>query len=211
MTNSIDALEWRYATKAYDTEKKLSAEQIDTMLEAARLAPSSYGLQPWKFIVVNNPEMRAKLREAGYGQSPITDASHFIVIAVPSVIDDTLIDAYLQSVAHTRGVSLESLAGYRAMNKGALENKTPAERIEWAARQAYLALGVLLTTAAVERIDATPMEGFDPKKFDEILGLVALGLESKVALALGFRSSEDAMAGAIKVRFPKSEVVVEVN
>lgn len=211
MKNMTEALNWRYATQIFDKEKKLSQEQVEMLLDSARLSPSSYGLQAWKFIVVNNPETRAKLREAGYNQAKITDASHLIVVAVPKVINSETVKEYVELVAKTRDVSLDSLKGLSDMINGTVNSRTPEQNVEWVTRQAYIALGVLLATAAVEGIDAGPMEGFDPKKFDEILGLPSMGFESKVAVALGFRSEEDAMAKAAKVRFPKEHVVMEVN
>lgn len=211
MTNIIDSLKWRYSTQVYDPSKKVSETQLDTILEAARLAPSSYGLQPWRFIVVNNPATRAKLSEAGYGQPKITDASHLIVIAVQEVTNEAMVDEYMKSVAETRKVSLESLAGYKGMIMNVVNSMTPEQLIEWSTRQAYLALGVIIAVASLEGVDSGPMEGFEPAKFDEILGLKKLGLQTKVAVALGFRSDSDKMAKAAKVRFPKNKVVIEVN
>ena len=211
MKNIIDALNWRYAVKQFDPNKKLTQEQLDTLLEAMRLSHSSFGLQPWKFVVVENPEMRAKLREAGYGQSKITDASHLIVIAVQKNLDDAYVDTFLRSTAEMQNVSLESLQGLSDMVKDAVHSRTPEAQVEWSARQAYIALGVLLTAAAHEGIDAGPMEGFDPKKFDEILGLEKRGLASQVAVAVGFRSPNDTYANLKKVRFSKEDVVIEVK
>jgi nitroreductase len=211
MTNIIDSLKWRYSTQVYDPSKKLSQTQLDTILEAARLAPSSYGLQPWRFIVVNDQATRAKLREAGYGQPKITDASHLVVIAVQEVTNEATVDEYMKSVAETRKVSLESLAGYKGMIMNVVNSMTPEQLINWSTRQAYLALGVIIAAASLEGVDSGPMEGFEPAKFDEILGLKKLGLQSKVAIALGFRSDSDKMAKAAKVRYPKSKVVVEMN
>lgn len=210
MQKIIDAMNWRYATQVYDKSKKLDDEQLNTILEAARLVPSSYGLQPWKFIVVNDAATRIKLRAAGYDQAKITDAPKLIVIAVPEVIDEAVVDEYIKSISETRKVSLESLTGFKGMLMGVVNSMTPAERIDWATRQAYLALGVIITTSAVGGIDSGPMEGFDPAKFDEILGLKKLGLRTKVAVALGFRSDTDKMATTAKVRFPKSRVVLEI-
>ena len=211
MKNIIEALNWRYAVKQFDPNKKLSTEQINTLLEALRLAPSSIGLQPWKFIVVENPGVRAELREAGYGQSKITEASHLIVIAVQKKLDDAYVDRFIRATAEAQGLGVESLKGLRDMAEGALRSRTPEAQVEWSTRQAYLALGVLVATAAHEGIDACPMEGFDPKKFDEILGLEKMGLVSEVAVAVGFRSPDDKYASTKKVRFPKEEVVMNVR
>lgn len=211
MKNIIEALNWRYATKTYDAAKKLSPEQLNLMLESLRLSPSSFGMQPWKFILVSNPEVRAKLREAAWGQTQVTDASNLIVISVLKSVDENLIKKYIKTISEVRGVSEENLKGFEDMMIGAVNMKSPEARVEWATRQAYIALGVVLTAAAHEEIDATPMEGFDPKKFDEILGLESMGLESKVMLALGFRSVEDASANVAKVRFPMEEVMIEIK
>lgn len=201
MSNVIEALKWRYATKQYDTEKKLSAEQMNTLKEALRLAPSSFGLQPWHFIVVENAEVRAKLRAAGYDQPQITDASHFVVLATEKNVNAALVEKYMQSIALTKGVAVEALSGFSDMINGTIGMKGEAGAADWAARQVYIALGVLLTVAAVEGIDATPMEGFDPQAFDEILELGERGLQSRVVVALGFRSAADENATAPKVRY----------
>jgi nitroreductase len=218
MKNIIESLEGRYATKKFDTTKKLTPTQLDMLLTAARLSPSSFGLQPWKFVVVTDTAVRAKLREAAWGQSQITDASALIVFCVRKNIDDALVDSYMQSIASTRNVPLDSLKGFADTIKGSIKSRgTPGTEAakesarEWSTRQVYIALGVLLTTAAYLDIDACPMEGFDPQKFDDILGLAALGLESRVLAAVGFRSADDKSASMKKVRFLKEEVVVEVK
>ncbi len=207
----VTALQWRYATKQFDTTKKLTAEQLDTLLEAMRLSASAFGLQPWKFIVVNNPAVRAKLRAAAWGQPQVTDASHFIVLAAKTDLSDESVDAYIHSIAQTRQQTPADLASLATVIKGFLARHTPEQRIEWAKKQAYIALGTLLSAAAVERIDAGGMEGFDPAQFDEILGLAPLHLTTAVAAPIGFRSNQDATAQLAKVRFPISEVVVEIN
>lgn len=208
MKTVIDGLKWRYATKKFDPTKKLSPEQLDSLLEAMRLSPSSYGLQPWKFIVVTNPEKREQLKAAGYGQQQITDASHLIVFAVDTRINNEDIDKYIHAIAQTRGIPEESLKDFEGMMKGFVAGKTPEELTEWAARQAYIALGVLITACSVGEIDVAPMEGFDPAKFDEILELGKLDLATKVIAAVGFRAQDDAFAQMAKVRYPKEEVVI---
>ncbi len=211
MQNIVEALNWRYAVKAFDPNKKISDQQLNTLLESLRLSPSSFGLQPWKFIVVKNPEVRAKLREVSWGQSQITDASHLIVFAVETKIDDEFIDQYLKSIVETRGVPLEALNEYATMMKGFVNARTPEDRLKWATNQAYLAMGVLMAAAATEQIDTTPMEGFDPKAYDEILGLTEKGLAAKIVAAVGYRSADDMFAGFKKVRYPQSEVVMVVE
>lgn len=212
MKNIIESLQWRYATRAFDTEKKLTEEQIDILLEAARLAPSSFGLQPWKFIVVTNPEVRSRLKDVGYGQAKITEASHLVVFAIEKNVDANLVEKFMQSIVDTRGVTRESLQGYADSINAAILSKGGVEGARgWATRQVYIALGVFLSAAATLGIDAGPMEGFDPKKFDEILCLEALGLESKVIAAVGFRKENDPVARMPKVRFPKEEVVITIK
>lgn len=211
MKNVLDAMEWRYATNKFDTTKKLSVQDLNDLLEAVILSPSSFGLQPWKLIVVTNPEIRAKLQEAGYGQPKISEASHLIVFAVEKNIDDALIDNFIKTVAKTQSIPVENLKGKADMMKGSILSNTVEKRIEWATRQVYIALGVLITTAAIAGIDVGPMEGFDPKKFDEILGLDKMGLEARVIAAVGYRASDDPSLQLKKVRFSKEEIVVEVK
>jgi nitroreductase len=211
MKNITEALNWRYATKKFDSEKKINKEDLVTMLEALRLSPSSYGLQPWKFIVINNTDIRSKIRAAAYDQSQITDASQIIVFANKKNIDDNLVDEYLQFVSKEKNVEISHLEGFGGMIKGSFKGKTNEELKSWASCQLYLAVGTLLTSCAVSSIDACPMEGFDRAKVDEILGLSSLGLESKVIVAMGYRSSDDDSALSKKIRFPKEEVFIEIN
>ena len=206
MTNVLEALKWRYATKQFDVEKKLSAEQLATLKEALRLAPSSFGLQPWHFVIVENTEMRSKLRVAGYDQPQITDASHLIVLATEKNVNAALVEKYIESIASTKHIPVEALAGFSGMLNGAIGMKGEAGAAEWAARQVYIALGVLLTTAAVERIDAAPMEGFDPAQFDTIMNLGDRGLTTRAIVAVGFRSASDEAVTAPKVRYSEAEL-----
>ena len=209
--NSIDAMKWRYAVKKFNPTKKLTTEQFDLLTEAVRLAPSSYGLQPWRLIVVSNPEIRAKLREAGYDQPQITDASHLFIFAAQNNLSDASVEHYMDQIVAVRGVARESLDGFATMLKSGISSRSQTANTEWATRQAYLGLGVLLDTCAISEIDACPMEGFNPAAFDEILGLAAHGLETKVIAAVGFRADDDGMASMKKVRFPKEEFVISVE
>lgn len=210
MPNTLESLHWRYATKRYDTTKKLSDEQRHLIMEALRLSPSSFGLQPWKFIHVSDPELRKKLSEAAWHQPQVTEASDFFVLCSLAEMNEAHIDRFIQSIIEQRHVSLESLAGFRAMLIGAAQNRSLPEQAEWNARQTYLALGFALAVAAENHIDASPMEGFDPKKFDEILGLEKLGLRSRVMLAVGFRSPDDVTQTLPKVRFDRTEAFIEM-
>lgn len=211
MSNIIATLNWRYATKQFDATKKLTAEQLNILEEALHLSASSYGLQPWKFIVVSNPDVRLKLRAAAFNQPQITDASHLIVLAVKKTMDEAYVNSHIANLAKTREVTIESLAPYRARMLGSFTGKTPQMILDWATSQVYLALGTLLTVAAVEKIDVCPMEGFDNTKFDAILGLDKLGVQSAVLAAVGFRSTTDSFAQAAKVRWPKDQVIVTVE
>ncbi len=206
----IKKLSWRYAVQKFDPTKKVSDKDFDVLIEALRLSPSSFGLQPWKFVVVKDPAIRQKLHEAAYNQSKVIDASHFIVLCSMENITPELADRYVESVAKARNVSMESLAALLKSRRGFIEGSTKEELSTWASNQVFIALGVLLTTAAAMNIDAGPMGGFDDEKFDEILGLKELGLKSRVACAIGYRAADDHAANHPKARFDKPEVVIEI-
>ncbi len=208
MKSISEALMWRYATKQFDTTKKVSDEAINEILEAGRLSPSSYGLQPWKFILIENPELRTKLREAAYNQSQLTDASHIVVVAHRTTMDESYIDTYMQSIADTRGMDVKDLEGFKNAILGSIAGKGEADIKAWNARQSYLPLGIMLETAALLEVDACPMEGFDSSKFDEILELSGTEYASVAILSLGYRSTEDATANYPKSRFPAEEVII---
>jgi nitroreductase len=202
-----ERLHWRYATKQFDPNRKINASDWATLEEALRLTPSSGGLQPWKFIVITNPAMRAKLLPASYGQPQITNASHLVVFAAKNNFNEADVDAHLQNVARTQGVPVESLAQLRGMLVGGIvQSQDEAARNAWARNQAYIALGNLLTSAALLGIDACPMEGFDRTQYDEILGLKRQGYASAVIATLGYRLPTDKYAAAPKVRFPKEQI-----
>jgi nitroreductase len=210
MQDILSAMNWRIATKKYDTSKKVSAADLETLLEAARLSPSSFGLPTWKMIVVKNPEIRAKLREHAWGQSQLTDASDIVVFAVETKIDEASIDAYMELTAQTRGIPVESLAGFKGAISGAIMGLPMEARVAWATKQAYIALGVMLESAAILGVDATPMEGFSGAKFDEILGLGEKGLKSVVMCALGYRAADDSYASYAKVRLNTADAIIEI-
>ena len=207
----LDSLNWRYATKQFDPKRKISSQDWATLEEALLLSPSSGGLQPWKFIVVTDPEMRAKLLPASFGQPQITTASHLVVFASKNNLVEADVDALINRTVTTRGVPAESLAAYRNMLVGGLVNSMdePA-RNAWARNQTFIPLGVLLTSAAMLGIDACPMGGFDGAQYDEILGLKKEGFASAVIATLGYRASSDKYAQAAKVRFAKENMFVHV-
>lgn len=210
-TQLLERLNWRYATKQFDPDRKINAQDWATLEDVLQLSPSSGGLQPWKFIVVTDPATRQRLRPASYGQPQITDASHLVVFASKDNLSETDVDAHIQNVAKTRGVPAESLAQFRGMLVGGIVNSMnePA-RNAWARNQTYIALGNLLASAALLGIDACPMEGFDRAQYDEILGLKAKGYSSAVIATLGYRLPTDGYAAAPKVRFPKEQVILNV-
>ena len=207
----IETLSWRYATKKFNPSKKIDATTWKALEESLALTPSSYGLQPWKFLVVQDPELRAKLREQSWGQGQVTDASHFVVFTHRTDVTEADVDRYLARIAEVRGVTLESLAGFRKMLVDNLVNRGQRSDIpEWTARQTYIALGQLMTAAAALGVDATPMEGLDPKAYDRILGLEGTGYATTMACALGYRAEDDGYAQLPKVRFATDELVVNL-
>jgi len=207
----LGQLNWRYATKQFDPNRKISDQDWATLEDALQLTPSSGGLQPWKFIVVTDPAMREKLLPASYGQAQITDASHLVVFAAKKNFSEADVDAFIRHTAATRGVPVKSLAAYRDMLVGGIvKSMDEPARDAWARNQAYIALGNLLTSAALLGIDACPMEGFDRAQYDETLGLNAQGFASAVIATLGYRAASDQYATAPKVRFPKEQVFAHV-
>lgn len=206
MSNLLDALNWRYAVKKFDPTKKISAADFSELKEVLRLSTSSYGLQLYKFLVIKDEETRAKLKEASWGQGQLVDASEVVVFCIPSSFEESQINEYLDLVVETRNIPAESVKGYGDFMKGTLLTKDQAALENWMARQTYIALGNLLDAAAIKEIDACPMEGFDPAKYDEILGLKAKGLKAVLVTTLGYRSEEDATQNYPKVR--KSEEVL---
>jgi nitroreductase len=200
MSNFLENQNWRYATKKFDITKKISKADLDFLKEAVKLSASSYGLQLYKVIIVENTELRAKLQPAAWGQSQIVDASHLIVFANYTKVEDEHIDEYLENISEIREMPLEALSGYGDFMKGSLKSKTSEELNIWAQKQTYLALGNLLNAAAELKIDTTPMEGFVPAQFNEILGLEKLNLNAAVVATIGYRSEEDATQFYKKVR-----------
>lgn len=204
----VAALNWRYATKQFDPSRKIPAGEWKALEEALRLAPSSFGIQPWKFVVVETPALRAKLREASWGQSQVTEASRLVVLAVKQAVDAAHLDRYFADTAKTRGVAVESLAGFRKVVDAFVVNVTKAGKLEaWSAKQIYIAAGQFMAAAAVMGIDTCPLEGIDPSKYDDLLGLAGTGYTTQLALVAGYRSAEDKYANTPKVRFPAGEVI----
>jgi nitroreductase len=208
MNHFLETQNWRYATKKFDATKKISTEDLNILKEAIRLSSSSYGLQPYKIIIVENPELRAQLLGAAYGQSQVVDASHLIVFANETNINDQTIEKYITRIGDTRNIHVESLTGFGNYMKGAINHLTEEEKNIWASKQTYLALGNLLNAAAELKIDVTPMEGFVPAQVNEILGLNALGLNASLMATVGYRHTEDATQHLKKVRKSNEELFI---
>lgn len=206
----IQQLNWRYAVKGFDNAAKLSDAQMNSLKDVLQLSPSSFGLQPYKFVVVKNPELRAKLREVSWGQAQVTDASDLLVLCRREKIDAAYVEAFVQMTAQARGVEASSMEAYKQMMLGFVNNLTPETYAVWADKQVYLALGNLLTGAAMLGVDACPMEGFDSAKYDELLDLPAKGLRAVVVCPVGMRSAEDKYATAKKVRYSQDDLFVTI-
>ena len=200
-------LHWRYATKYFDTDRPVANETAKQILEAMRMAPSAYGVQPWKFVVVTDPELRAELRPLSYDQAQVTEASHLIVVAARNRVEDTDVDRYMRDMAETRGITVDQLEGFAKMIKGDVVAREPAESGHWAAQQTYITLGFGLLAAALLEVDSCPMEGFDHAAVSEKLGLADEGYTALAYLALGYRSEKDETVDLEKVRYAMDEVV----
>lgn len=206
----IENLNWRYATKRMNGQK-VPQEKIDQILEAIRLAPTSYGLQPFTVIVVESENLRKKIQPVAYNQPQIFEASHLLVFAAWTDVTEQQIDTYMADVAKERGIDVANLAGFKNTIAGTIERLTPEQRSTWAAKQAYIAFGMGLAAAAELKVDATPMEGFDGVGLDAVLDLKAKGLHAVTIMPLGYRDeANDNLAHAKKVRRAKEELFLEM-
>lgn len=208
MSTFLEDQNWRYATKKFDPIKKISTEDLNTLKEAIRLSSSSYGLQPYKVFIIENPELRAKIQPAAWGQSQVVDASHLIVFANQKEVSNDDIDSYLKNISETRNIPETALSGYGGFMKGAIGAKSSEEKENWTSKQTYLALANLLNAAAELKIDVTPMEGFVPEQVNEILGFNELGLNASLLAPIGYRSEEDATQHLKKVRKSNNELFI---
>ena len=203
MSNYLENLNWRYATKKFDTSKKIAPSDFEKLKEAMRLSASSYGLQPYKILIIEDKDVRTKLKAASWDQPQITDASHMIVLANMTDFGDALVDDYIDNVVETRGVDRADLKDYAQMMKSTTVALDKEKKGPWSAKQAYIVVGNLLSAAADFKIDACPMEGFDNDAYNDILGLKDQDLNASVVITLGYRSKEDDTQNYKKVR--KSE------
>jgi nitroreductase len=208
MSTFLENQNWRYATKKFDATKKISTADLNILKEAIRLSTSSYGLQPYKVFIIENPELRAKLVGASYGQAQVADASHLLVFANELNFGVAGIDQLANNIATTRELPLEAIQGYVDYMKGNITGLPEEVRNIWTSKQTYLALGNLLNAAAELHIDVTPMEGFVPAQVNEILGLDKLGLNACLLAPIGYRHAEDDTQHYKKVRKSNDELFI---
>jgi nitroreductase len=211
-TELLKALEWRYATKIFDPAKKIPADTWQALEQALILTPTSYGLQPYQFLVINDPATRASLLPHSWGQKQVVDASHFVVFTAKTKMTEADVDKLIQRTVEIRKLPApEALGTYRFMMLGDVVNG-PRGKVahEWATRQTYIALGNLMTCAAVLGVDACPMEGLIPAEYDKVLNLNGSGYATVVACALGYRSADDKYAKLAKVRYDMKDIVRQI-
>lgn len=210
MSKFIENQNWRYATKKFDATKKIAAEDLETLKEAIRLSTSSYGLQPYKVFIIEDPAIREALKPASWNQSQITEASQLVVFANYTNLDETVIDKYINRISKTREIPVESIQGYGDFMKAKILGLTPEQQGIWTSKQTYLALGNLINAAAELKIDVTPMEGFEPEKYNTILKLNELNLNASLVATIGYRHEEDANQHVKKVRKSKEELFINL-
>jgi nitroreductase len=196
----LESLEWRYATKKMNGEK-IPQDKLERILEATRLAPSSYGLTPYQVIVVEDQELKEQLVPACYGQTQLADSSSVLVFAVWDTIDEKTVEDYINNIADQRNIPVHILEDFKGMMIGTISNMSEEQKTIWAQKQTYIGLGFSLVASALEEVDSTPMEGFVPSQVDEVLGLKELGLKSTLVLTLGYRDTEgDSLSTMKKIR-----------
>lgn len=206
--NLLENLNWRYATKKFDPSKTITPEVWAALEDALVLSPSSYGLQPWKFLIVTSPEIKEQLKSLSWNQSQVTDCSHYVVFTIKKNLTAADVDRFVECTATVRDISVESMKRYRDLIVGDVVYGARSLNInEWATRQAYIALGNFMTSAALVGVDTCPMEGLDPVKYDRFLELPQKGFATVVACAAGYRAEDDKHATFAKVRFPNAEMV----
>jgi nitroreductase len=207
-TDLLEHLNWRYATKQFDPAKSIAPEIWTALEDTLVLTPSSYGVQPWKFLIVTSPELKAQLQPYSWNQSQVTDCSHYVVFAIRKNLTAEDIDRFIARTAQVRESSIDAIAGYRNAIVSDLVDGTRSFNInDWSTRQTYIALGNFMTSAALLGVDTCAMEGIEPVNYDRLLGLSARGFTTVVACAAGYRSEADKYASLAKVRFPKSEIL----
>lgn len=215
MTNQVantlvNDLHWRYATKKFDSQRKIPAQDWTQIQEALVLSPSSFGLQPYKFIVVTDQKIKEQLVPHSWNQTQPVGCSHLVVFARLATIDEDYVSKYIDRIVEVRNVPAESIKEYAGMMTGFINRLTPEQLADWMTKQCYIALGNLMTVASSLKVDNCPMEGFVATEYDKVLGLEKLGVTSVVVCALGYRDQNDKYANVPKVRFPDSELIVNI-
>ena len=210
MDNFISNQNWRYAAKKFDATKKLQAKDLDFLKEAIRLSVSSYGLQPYQVLIIENPLIKAEIKKAAYNQNQVTEASHLFIFANYINFTDEHIDAYIQNTANSRNLELASISGYGNFMKRVLLTQPQEQLQTWSAKQCYIALTNLVNAAAEIKVDVTPMEGFNPEEVNRILNLQSLNLNAVLIAPVGFRASDDETQFLPKVRKSNHELFIEL-
>ena len=210
MSQVIEALQWRYAVKKFDSEKKLTNQQLDTVKEAFNLTATSYGLQPIRLVIIEDKTLQEKLVSASMNQRQVADCSHLLVICIEKVIDGDYVKSYFKRVKDIRDTPDEILKPFRDYLLDVFKKDSDEETALWASKQAYLAMGNLLTVCALEKIDACPMEGFETIAYDDLLGLDKMGLSSVLVLPIGYRAADDMFADFKKVRRSLQTAIIEL-
>ena len=208
--NTLESLNWRYATKKFDANRTLTDVQVDQLLEAGNLAASSYGLQPYKLLVIKNQDLQDQLVAHSYNQRQVADASHVIVIAARTDVNADYISAYSDRVEKTRGLDAGTMDASKDVMLGTIGKLSPEDLFQWSAKQTYIVLGTMMAAAAQMEIDTCPMEGFVPAKYDELLDLESKSLRSVLVLPVGYRAEDDVAQHQKKVRLSLDEIVVRV-
>ena len=209
--NIIDSLNWRYATKKFDSSRKLSLEQVNVLKDAFNLTASSYGLQPIKLVVISNQDLKNKLLESSMNQQQVVQCSHLLVICVETEIDEAYIETYFKRVIDIRQTPPDILESFKKSIINEFNDMSNSSILSWSKNQAYLALGNLLTVCSVESIDSCPMEGFSPEKYDDILDLKSKNLKSVLVMPIGYRSKDDKFSSLEKVRKDVSNNTIYFN
>ena len=211
MYDIVEDLKWRYAVKRFDEQQLLPQKKIDILKESFNLTATSYGLQPIKMVVLSNKELQKQLIPHSYSQPQVGQASHLLILCVETQVDGGYINSYFDRVKQVRGTSDEVLDPFKESLIDDFSKKDPTEILEWAKKQAYLALGNLLTICALERIDSCPMEGFVPEAYDRLLDLKSKGLTSVLILPVGYRAEDDMFSGFKKVRRRITDSIIDLT
>ena len=203
----IDSLNWRYATKKFDPTKKVSPEDLDDLLETLRLTPSSYGLQPYHFLVIKDEALRDRLDKAAYNPGKVNEASDYIVFCVRTDLTANDVHNFIDLVSQTRDTPLEHLAPYKNSLLQSVERISEDSVFDWASRQAYIAMGMLLMACGLKQIDSCPIEGIDTRAYDDILDLNKKGLRTIASVAIGYRADDDPFQHFTKVRKHRNDII----